>query len=481
MKKYFLFFLLFTLVGKTNAQNYQPNWESLNTRKIPSWFHQDKFGIFIHWGVYSVPAYAPVMPNSGYSYSEWYRYRLHEKQKDFMAFHNKNYGSSFAYEQFEPMFKAEMFDPNQWADVFKKSGARYVVLTSKHHDGYTLWNSAEADRDWNRPWNAVTGTPKRDLLGDLSTSVRGAGLKMGYYYSLYEWFNPLWLHNRKKYVTEHMIPQFKDLVTKYKPSVIFSDGEWDIADTAWQSPALLAWLFNESPVKNDVVVNDRWGNNTREKNNGAMYTTSEYGSGMDASIIWEESQGVGHSYGYNRNEQLKDYKSSHDLILMLGDIVSRGGNLLLDIGPDADGTIPVIMQQRLLDIGDWLAINGEAIYETESWRPAQWTKGYVPPKKGASFMAGYNVAKLVVPQSDSAYIETFFTKKGNDVYCIVPSYRNTLTVRNLKLPSSATATVLGADVKTSWKQKGKDIVIDLTTLRPNSISSSGIFVVKLKQ
>jgi alpha-L-fucosidase len=406
---------------------------------------------------------------------------LHEKQKDFMAFHNKNYGSSFAYEQFEPMFKAEMFDPNQWADVFKKSGARYVVLTSKHHDGYTLWNSAEADRDWNRPWNAVTGTPKRDLLGDLSTSVRGAGLKMGYYYSLYEWFNPLWLHNRKKYVTEHMIPQFKDLVTKYKPSVIFSDGEWDIADTAWQSPALLAWLFNESPVKNDVVVNDRWGNNTREKNNGAMYTTSEYGSGMDASIIWEESQGVGHSYGYNRNEQLKDYKSSHDLILMLGDIVSRGGNLLLDIGPDADGTIPVIMQQRLSDIGDWLAINGEAIYETESWRPAQWTKGYVPPKKGASFMAGYNVAKLVVPQSDSAYIETFFTKKGNDVYCIVPSYRNTLTVRDLKLPSSATATVLGADVKTSWKQKGKDIVIDLTTLRPNSISSSGIFVVKLKQ
>jgi alpha-L-fucosidase len=398
-----------------------------------------------------------------------------------MAFHNKNYGSSFAYEQFEPMFKAEMFDPNQWADVFKKSGARYVVLTSKHHDGYTLWNSAEADRDWNRPWNAVTGTPKRDLLGDLSTSVRGAGLKMGYYYSLYEWFNPLWLHNRKKYVTEHMIPQFKDLVTKYKPSVIFSDGEWDIADTAWQSPALLAWLFNESPVKNDVVVNDRWGNNTREKNNGAMYTTSEYGSGMDASIIWEESQGVGHSYGYNRNEQLKDYKSSHDLILMLGDIVSRGGNLLLDIGPDADGTIPVIMQQRLSDIGDWLAINGEAIYETESWRPAQWTKGYVPPKKGASFMAGYNVAKLVVPQSDSAYIETFFTKKGNDVYCIVPSYRNTLTVRDLKLPSSATATVLGADVKTSWKQKGKDIVIDLTTLRPNSISSSGIFVVKLKQ
>ena len=140
MKKYFLLVLIFAYAQSTNAQNYQPNWESLNTRKIPAWFHQDKFGIFIHWGVYSVPAYAPIMPNSGYSYSEWYRYRLYEKQKDFMAFHDKNYGSSFAYEQFEPMFKAEMFDPNQWADVFKKSGARYVVLTSKHHDGYTLWN-----------------------------------------------------------------------------------------------------------------------------------------------------------------------------------------------------------------------------------------------------------------------------------------------------------------------------------------------------
>ena len=272
--------------------------------------------------------------SDGYSYSEWYRYRLFEKKKEFIDFHNKNYGSSFAYEQFEPMFKAEMFEPKQWAELFKKSGAKYVVLTSKHHDGYTLWNSAEADRDWNRPWNAVTGTPKRDLLGDLSEAVRNSGLRMGYYYSLYEWFNPMWLHDRKKYVEKHMTPQFKDLVTKYKPEVIFSDGEWDISDTAWKSPELLAWLFNESPVKDNVVVNDRWGNNTREKNHGAMYTTSEYGSGMDASIVWEESQGIGSSYGYNRNEQLKDYKSSRELILMLNDIVSRGGNFLLDIKPN---------------------------------------------------------------------------------------------------------------------------------------------------
>ena len=110
--------------------------------------------------------------------------------------------------------------------------------------------------------------------------------------------------DKKRFVTEHMFPQFKDLVTKYKPSVIFSDGEWELSDTAWQSPELLAWLFNESPVAKEVVVDDRWGNNTREKNNGSTYTTSEYGSGMSADVVWEESRGIGHSYGYNRNEQL---------------------------------------------------------------------------------------------------------------------------------------------------------------------------------
>src|SRR3954469_1439975 len=122
------------------AQHYEANWNSLNQRKIPEWFNKDKFGIFIHWGTYSVPAYAPVIPNRGVSYAEWYRYRLNEKQPDFLAFHNKNYGPNFPYEKFENSFKAELFNPQQWADVFKQSGARYVVLTSKHHEGYCLWD-----------------------------------------------------------------------------------------------------------------------------------------------------------------------------------------------------------------------------------------------------------------------------------------------------------------------------------------------------
>jgi alpha-L-fucosidase len=471
--------IAFFLATRCLAQQYQPNWPSLNKRGIPEWFHDAKFGIFIHWGVYAVPSYAPVIENSGDSYAEWYWYRVQEGNKYFRAFHDKNYGADFLYPDFEKQFTAQMFDPEQWADIFKKSGARYVVLTSKHHEGYCLWNSPEADRDWHRSWNAVTGTPHRDLLGDLTNAVRAAGLRMGYYYSLYEWFDPLWLEDKNRYVKEHMIPQFKDLVTRYKPSVIFSDGEWDLPDSVWHSPELLAWLFNESPVARDVVVNDRWGSNTRGQNHGCTYTTSEYGSGMDAGVVWEENRGIGHSYGYNRNEQLSDYKSSHDLILMLADIVSRGGNLLLDIGPTADGRIPVIMQQRLIDIGTWLSTNGEAIYGTSAWKiPYQWSAGKRPEKNDKSFMAGYDVAALVKPRQDQAHIEYFFTTKGKNLYCIVPHYTPQVKIRDLMVPPGTKATILGTGTAFSCKQSGNDCVIDLSSLQPGVVSSD-IFVVKL--
>lgn len=480
MKKFFFCFTSLLFIFFCYAQKYEANWESLNQRKIPEWFHKDKFGIFIHWGIYAVPSYAPVIPNSGLSYAEWYWKRLQEKRPEFLSFHERVYGKEFPYENFEKSFKAELYNPDQWAHIFKQSGARYIVLTSKHHEGYCLWNSTEADRTWGRPWNAVTGTPKRDLLGDLTNAVRKAGLKMGFYYSLYEWFNPLWLSDKKRYVDEHMFPQFKDLVTKYKPSVIFSDGEWELSDTAWKSPELLAWLFNESPVANEVVVDDRWGKNTRAKNNGATYTTSEYGAGMDARVIWEESQGIGHSYGYNRNEQLSDYKSSRKLILTLVDIVARGGNLLLDIGPTADGRIPVIMQQRLVDMGNWLKINGEAIYETTAWKQSyQWSTGRMPKKEDKSFMAGYDVAELIRPKKDTAHIEYFFTQKGKNLYCLVPSYTNNITIKNFKPAASARVSVLGGNKIVQGKQTTTGYVIDLNTLKPGDVPNE-VFVVKLE-
>lgn len=465
------------------SQKYQPNWESLNKRGIPDWFQNDKFGIFIHWGVYSVPAYAPVIPNSGYSYAEWYWNRL--ENRDMKAdtltknFHKANYGEKFQYKDFEKQFHAELFKPEQWAEIFKESGAKYVVLTSKHHEGYCLWNSPWADKSWGHPWNAVTGTSGRDLLGDLTSAVRNAGLKMGYYYSLYEWFNPLWLTDKNRYIDEVMTPEFKDLVTRYKPSIIFSDGEWDLSDTVWKSPELLAWLFNESPVKEEVVVNDRWGKNTRGKNHGSTYSTSEYGSGMEPGVVWEESQGIGLSYGYNRMESLKNYKTSNHLILLLVDIVSRGGNLLLDIGPTGDGRIPVIMQQRLADMGNWLKKNGEAIYGTVPWKETrQWSPGERPDLQKASFMANYNIEKMVVPDDHNAHIEMFFTKKGNTLYCILPDYQSRIKIANFTPSGTVRASILGHGEEIAYKREGKDFIIDLSSVSPKDFEKP--LVVKLE-
>lgn len=484
MKK--LLLPLFTFLFMTHqlmAQDYEPNWKSLNKRGIPEWFHDAKFGIFIHWGVYAVPSYAPIIPNSGASYSEWYWNALrNEKGKAHdavKAFHEKNYGSNFHYDDFEDLFHAELFNPDQWADIFKESGAKYVVLTSKHHEGYCLWNSPWADRSWGRPWNAVTGTPQRDLLGDLSRAVRDEGLRMGYYYSLYEWYNPLWLADEQLYIREVMIPEFKDLVTRYKPSIIFADGEWELPDTAWHSLELLSWLFNESPVADEVVVNDRWGKGTRGKHTGATYSTTEYGSGLGPDVIWEESQGMGLSYGYNRMEALENYKSGAQMILTLIDIVSRGGNLLLDIGPTADGRIPVIMQQRLAQIGDWLDVNGEAIYGTRAWKETrQWSSGKKPEIKKATFMAGYDISELIIPNEENAHIEMFFTKKGEDLFCIVPKYHPVISIKNFHPAKGAMVSILGCKQKIRSKQKGSNCEIDLSSLHPGDISVP--FVIKLE-
>lgn len=463
MYKLLLIILLYSF-NLSAQKKYTPDWESLNTRGIPEWFNKDKFGIFIHWGVYSVPSYAPVIKNSGYSYAEWYWQRIATKIPEFIKFHEQHFGKDFSYFDFEPMFKAELFNPDEWASVFKKSGAKYVVLTSKHHEGYTLWDNPQANATWGRNWNAVSGTPGRDLLGDLSKSVRDAGLKMGYYYSLYEWLNPLWLSNKKAFVEEHMIPQFKDLVIKHKPAVIFSDGEWDLTDTAWRSAELLAWLFNESPVKDEVVVNDRWGSNTRNKYNNVLYATSEYGAGMSSDIVWEESRGIGNSYGYNRMESADDYKTDYDLILILIDVVSRGGNLLLDIGPTADGRIPVIMQDRLLSIGAWLEKYGKAIYKSRPYKiPAQWSEGKMPEKSDKSYMADYDVTEMVREKKDSAYVEMFFTKKDQEIFCFLPKYKNSVVVKKInENKKNWIATWLPENFKLEVQYNGNDLIIDLT-------------------
>ena len=477
------------LLTGLSAQTYQPTWESIDKRPSPTWFTDAKFGIFIHWGVYSVPAYAPVIPGK-LAYAEWYwnamtQGRNNPKasaiQTGTWAYHQKMYGADYPYQNFAPQFRAELFDPDHWADVFQRSGAKYVALTSKHHEGFALWPSKEASATWGRPWNAVEVGPKRDILGDLTNSVRQKGLKMGFYYSLYEWYNPLWLTDKPKYIKEHMTPQFKDLVTRYKPSIIFSDGEWDLPSAEWGTPQLLSWLLNESPVKDDVVINDRWGKDSRHKHGG--YWTTEYTPGMsDLNHAWEESRGMGFSYGYNRAENLAHYHSGRELVIMLIDLVSRGGNLLLDIGPDADGTIPVVMEERLIQIGDFLKVNGDAIYGTKPWKKTrQWGGGEQPKiEYNKEYSTAYDVTKLAgKPAAGKAGIESFFTAKGNAVYAILPRWPGkTFLLRDVAAAKSVT--LLGGSGPLKFKP-GKDGLSVMMPELPEELMQQPAWVLKVSQ
>ncbi|MEM9658558.1 MAG: alpha-L-fucosidase, partial [Planctomycetota bacterium] len=312
--------------------------------------------------------------------------------------------------------------------------------------------------------------PGRDLLGELTEAVRKTDVKMGIYYSLYEWFNPLYAADVDVFVDQHMAPQFKDVVTKYQPAVIFSDGEWDHPAAKWKSAELLTWLFNESPCKEEVVINDRWGKGDRHKHGG--YYTTEYGAGLPGGEnAWEENRGMAHSFGYSRTERFSDYNSSETLVLMLIDIVSRGGNFLLDIGPTADGRIPPLMEERLAEIGDWLEVNGEAIYGTETHtKTCQWTAGERPTLGSGTYKVKYDVNKLLrEPDEGAARKEALFTRKGDALYAVCPVFpAEQLTLHDVVADPSATITMLGRDEPLAWRQSGDDLVIEVPALTPST-------------
>jgi alpha-L-fucosidase len=427
------------------------SWQQLNQRQMPQWFAKAKFGIFIHWGVYAVPSWATNSYADGFgsNYAEWYWQRLNAPKlkihQEFVAFHNKTYGPNFSYTDFANQFKAEMFDADQWANIFKNAGAKYVVLTSKHHDGYAMWNSAQS---WN--WNVMNVGPKKDVLKLLTDAVRKTNLKMGYYYSLYEWYNPVYLTDVKKYVTEKMLPQMKDLVTNYKPDILWTDGEWEQNTATWRSKEFIEWLYNASPVKDSIIINDRWGSDSRGKLKNIIQT-SEYGSGkVDNNAVWEETRGIGQSFGYNRNESLAQYASSKELIHQLIKTVSKGGNLLLNVGPTADGRIPVIMQQRLADIGNWLKVNGIAIYNT--------------------------TGNVSANNRDSSH--TFFTKKENAIFAIATNWTKAIQISDIAKPKKIS--LIGYDQKIAFTYKNNKLIIATPNLTPDVIPCNDAWVYLLE-
>lgn len=441
-------------VSSVSGQQYQADWTSLDKRVTPQWWSDAKFGIFVHWGPYSVPAYAPVNEEEGVyeKYAEHYLTKLMQGKKSYLAYQKKYFGETSTYDDFIPMFKAEFFDPDRWADLFKRSGAGYVVLTSKHHDGFCLWPSAES-----KGRNAVENGPKRDIINDLSASVKKAGLRMGLYYSLLEWNNPLYTGgNIDDWTSDHMIPQMKDLVNRYKPEVIFADGEWDYTSKELKSEQFLQWLYNDSPVKSTVVVDDRWGKDTRSKHGG--YYTTEYdliGDTVNTKRIehpWEESRGIGTSYGYNQFETLQHYSSSKQLIDILIEKVSNGGNLLLNVGPKANGLIPVIMEERLLEMGKWLKVNGEAIYGSKAWA-----------KRPAKMKAN----------------QIFFTQKNKDLYVICTEWpAKVFSIAGVK--SAAKVSLLGSTQKINFKSTGTNLLVTAPAIHLGNMPCEHAWVFKLE-
>lgn len=467
--------LLWPMAG--GAQTNGPGFDAIYPRKMPAWFNEAKFGVFIVWGVYSVPGWAPKG-----QYAEWYGHNIGDAGSAAQKYHDRVWGKDFTYDQFVPRLTGEGFNADAWTALIQKAGAKYVVTAANYHDGFAMYPTKYSVSKFGDHWNAFDRGPHRDVLGELEAAGNARGLKMGIYYSLYEWWHPLYLSGQlERYAREHLAPKFKEVITRYQPPVIFLDGEWEHPYQTWHSDELAKWLYTESPVKDEVVVNDRWGSETRHRHGG--YWTTEYTPGMSGmDHPWEESRGMGFSYGYNRAERLEDYHSGRELVIMLVDIVSRGGNLLLDIGPAADGTIPVVMQDRLYQIGDWLHVNGEAIYGSKQWKVTrQWSTGEVPTVKyNTEYETAYDVTKLVTkPEPGKAAIEAFFTTKGNAIYAILPRWpAHSFELKNVSGVKSVT--LLGSPDTLKFKRAAGGVTIDLPLL-PDELLHQPAWVLKVSR
>ena len=351
-------------------KRYTGNWNSVNTHTVPKWYEDCKFGIFIHWGIYSVPAFAPHTWELGEvdskewfadnPYAEWYYNSLNIGKGPTYEHHMEKYGKDFKYEDFIPMWKAENWDPKQWAEIFKEAGAEYVVLTTKHHDGFCLFPSKYTH------FNSVEMGPKRNITGELTEAVRDAGIRMGLYYSgLIDWqyANDPIFEDDDLFGTasptfayaDYSYNQMNELVDDYAPSVFWNDIGWP-KQSEEMMPYFLAHYYNKVP---EGVVNDRFNDRYHD------FLTKEYKSGsVNRKEKWEMCRGMGLSFGYNANEGDDKLISVPDLISLLVGTVANNGNLLLNIGPKADGTIPEEQVRRLKILGAWLKVNHDGIYGT---------------------------------------------------------------------------------------------------------------------
>ncbi|ESO99512.1 hypothetical protein LOTGIDRAFT_113714 [Lottia gigantea] len=394
---------------------YEPNWASIDSRPLPGWYDDVKLGIFIHWGVFSVPSYSrKLMP-------AWFWLYLREmKLPDYIEFMEKNYRPGFTYADFAPQLTAEFFDANRWAEIFQSSGAEYIVFTAKHHEGYTNWPSK-----YSFNWNSMAVGPHKDIVGELAAAIKmNTSLHFGLYHSLFEWFNPLYLQDKaNNYTTSYFVdrktlPELYELINTYQPEVIWSDGDWEANSSYWKSTEFLAWLYNDSPVKDTVVTNDRWGKDSTCHHGGYLTCADRYQPGKLQKRKWENAMTIdGQAWGFRRDVTYSQFLSIHTLISTFVETVSCGGNMLMNVGPTKEGFIDPIFEERLWQFGEWMKVNGEAIRGTRPWKA----------------------------QNDTINSNIWYTMKGSDVYAIVLEWPqgDTLTLGSPIPSTSTTINLLG--------------------------------------
>ncbi len=414
---YFLFCILYFFPALAQ-DTYTPDWQSLaRHEEAPEWFLDAKLGIYFHWGVYSVPAYN----------SEWYPRNMHRRESPSYKHHVETYGepSEFGYHDFVPMFKAEQFDADEWAELFQKAGARFAGPVAEHHDGFSMWDSEV------NPWNAKDMGPKRDITGEMSKALRERGMKFitsfhhafnhqwhignyttGYYPKVEGWptasddpeLRILYGNLSRKEFLKRWKGKLFEVIDKYQPDLIWFDFVLgDIEEDVRRE--FLAYYFNQALRRNqEVVVTFKQDDLPRsvgveDFEKGRLDHLTDYPWLTDDTISWG-------SWSYTDNLEIK---TTETVVHTLIDIVSKNGVLLLNVSPKADGTIPDVQKNLLLEMGSWLETNGEAIYETRPWL----VYGEGPTGMGKS---GAFVGRVDYTSKDIRFTRS---KDGKTVYAIV--------------------------------------------------------------
>lgn len=392
-------------------------------QKVPDWYRDAKLGFFVHWGPFSVPAWAyphgegvniPVEDAYSYhQYSEWYANTVRIKGSPTWVRHQEVYGPGVTYEDLVDQWDMKRFDADTFVGKLVAAGAQYVVPLTKHHDGFCLWDTPST------PFNSVKRGPKRDIVAELHDATRKANKRFGTYYSgALDWhvgdFPPiesdrdLFLYRRNdafysKYVAGHV----DELIQRFKPDVLWNDIDWPDGGKGNDDYALAALFQRYFEAVPEGVVNDRWG----VPYHG--YATREYQDNTNLTDeLWESTRGLGYSFGYNQAEDESNTLSGAELVRHLVDVVSKNGNLLINVGPRADGSIPDLQQTAMTELGAWLENNGDTIYGT---RP--WIRAYEPLGVPRSYTAsGGNVHMHVMdPSVGSAPIPVELAAAGTDL------------------------------------------------------------------